>query len=139
MKISLVVLALLVGWAKAWTAGDAEAWSEHLADDIDFTVWTGMYVKGRSGVTEGHKQIFSSLYKDTKQKLDVRSIRFLRDDIAVAHIEGSVVKTGEPFPEKPQVAPLAIFTKQGGEWKAAVFQNLLRLEAAKERICEAGD
>lgn len=108
---------------KAWTAGDAEAWSKHVADDVDFTVWNGRYIKGREGVTAGHRQIFSTIYKDTKQKLDVRSIRFLRDDVAVVHLKGSVVKKTAEFPEAPQVAPVMIMTKQNGRWLIAVFHN----------------
>ena len=69
------------------------------------------------------KEIFSTIYKDTKQRLNVRSIRFLRDDVAVVHVEGSVVKKAEEFPTTPMVVPVFILTKDKGRWLIAVFQN----------------
>jgi hypothetical protein len=43
--------------------------------------------------------------------------------VAVAHVEGSVVKKEEEFPIKPQVVFVAVLTKENGQWKIAVFQN----------------
>lgn len=82
-----------------------------------------------------HERIFSTIYKDTKQKHEVRKIRFLGSDVAVVHADGTVVKKSEDFAEKPQVAPLLIFAKQNGKWQITVFQNLIYLEAARKRIC----
>jgi uncharacterized protein (TIGR02246 family) len=114
---------IIAGLADAWTRGDADAWGRAFTADADFTVWTGLYVKGREAITRGHAEIFSTIYKGTKQRLDVRSLRFLRDDVAVVHVVGSVVKKDEAFPATPEVAPVFVLTKEKGEWLIAVFQN----------------
>ena len=118
-----VIRAIIASLADAWTRGDGEAWGKAFTEDADFTVWNGMYVHGREAIARGHKEIFNTIYKDTKQRLDVRSIRFLRDDVAVVHVEGSVVKKTEEFPPTPQVVPIFILTKEKGQWLIAAFQN----------------
>ena len=122
-KDEAAIRAVIANMADAWTKADAKLWGEQFAEDADFTVWTGTYVKGREAITRGHEELFKTIYPGTKQRLDVRSIRFLRDDVAVAHIEGYVVKKEEEFPAKPQVVPVCVLTKEKGQWKIAVFQN----------------
>lgn len=117
------IRAIIARLADAWTRGDAEVWGNAFTEDADFTVWNGLYVKGREAITRGHAEIFRTIYKDTKQRLNVRSIRFLREGIAVVHVEGCVVKKDEAFPATPQVVPVLIMTKERGEWRVAVFQN----------------
>lgn len=109
--------------ADAWTAGDGKAFAAPFAEDADFTVWTGLYVKGRPAIAQGHEQIFSTVYKGTKLKLEPRSIRFLRPDVAVVHADGAVVPTAQEFPAKPDVVPVLILTKDQGRWQVSVFQN----------------
>jgi uncharacterized protein (TIGR02246 family) len=122
-KDEAAIRAIIAALADAWTRGDADAWGRAFTVDADFTVWNGIYAKGREAITRGHANIFSTIYKDTRQRLDVRSIRFLRDDVAVVHVEGSVVKKDEAFPSSPQVVPLFVLTQEKGEWLIAVFQN----------------
>lgn len=117
------IRAIIAKLAEDWTAGDARAWAEPFAEDADFTVWNGIQLKGREAIACGHEQIFSTFYKDTKQQIAVRSIRFLRDDVAVVHVEGSVVKKGEEFPASPQVVPVFVLVKSKGGWQISVFQN----------------
>ena len=122
-KDEAAIRAIIANLNDAWTKGDAKLWGEQFAEDADFTVWTGTYVKGREAITRGHEEIFKTIYKGTKLGLTVRSIRFLRNDVAVAHAEGSVVKKEEEFPTTPQVVPVFILTKEKGRWQIAVFQN----------------
>lgn len=129
---------VVAGLVEAWNEGDARAWSAFFTGGVDFTEWTGKYWKGRDNVLRLHEELFKKDYKDTKLKLYVRRIRFLREDMVLAHAEGSIVKQDERFPERPQYSPLLILTKQGDDWSITVFQNLLFLEAAKARICEGG-
>ena len=122
-KDEAAIRAIIGSLSDAWTKGDAELWGEQFAEGADFTVWTGTYVKGREAITRGHEEIFSTIYKGTKMRLTVRSIRFLRNDVAVAHTEGRVVKREEEFPATPQNVQVFILTKEKGRWQVAVFQN----------------
>ncbi len=117
------IRAIIAGLSDAWTAGDARAWAAAFTEDADFTVWNGLYVKGREAIEQGHKQIFGTIYKDTRHRMAVRNVRFLRDDVAVVHAEASVAKKGEDFPASPQVVPLFVMVKEKGQWRVSVFQN----------------
>jgi len=128
-KDEAAIRAIITGLADAWTRGDSDTWGKAFAPDADFTVWNGIYIKGREAITRGHAQIFSTIYKDTKQKLSVRGIRFLGDDVAVVHVEGSVVKKSEEFPATPQVLPLFVMKKEQGQWLVVAFQNTKIQEA----------
>ena len=122
-KDEAAIRAIFANLNDAWTKGDAQLWGSQFAKDADFTAWMGVYVKGREVITSEHGRIFQTIYKGTKLRLNVRSIRFLRNDVAVVHAEGSVVKKEEEFPSTPQVVPAAILTKEKGQWQIAVFQN----------------
>jgi uncharacterized protein (TIGR02246 family) len=120
------IRTIIAGLADAWTRGDGEAFGKSFAADADFTVWHGLYVKGRDAIAHGHAQIFSTIYKGTKLQINVRSIRFLRDDIAIVHTEASVVKKEEAFPSTPVAVPVLVLSKEKGRWQIAVFQNTKR-------------
>ncbi|HUQ32698.1 MAG TPA: SgcJ/EcaC family oxidoreductase [Pyrinomonadaceae bacterium] len=122
-KDEAAIRAIIANLSDAWTKGDAKLWGEQFAEDADFTVWTGTYVKGREAITRGHEEIFNTIYKGTKMRLTVQSIRFLRKDAAVAHTEARVVKNEEEFPAKPQNVQVFVLTKEKGQWQIAVFQN----------------
>ena len=117
--------AVIANLNDARTKGDARLWGEQFAEDADFTAWMGAYVKGREVIAGEHARIFQTIYKGTKLRLGVRSIRFLRDDVAVVPAEGAVAKKGEEFPPTPQVVPAVVLTKEKGRWRIAVFQNTL--------------
>ena len=117
------VRAVVASLADAWTAADAQAWAKLFTEDADFTVWNGMYSKGRVAIEQGHRQIFNTFYKDTKMRYVVRSVRFLRDDVALVHVDASVVRNSEDFPASPHAVPLLVMVKDKGQWRIAAFQN----------------
>lgn len=117
------IRAIIAGLADAWTVGDAQAWAGAFTEDADFTVWNGMYSKGREAIEQGHGQIFSTFFKDTKLRYIVRSIRFLRDDVAIVHVDASMVKKSEDYPASPQAVPVLVMVKDKGRWRVAVFHN----------------
>lgn len=122
-KDEAAIRAIVANLGDAWTKADARQWGAQFAEDADFTAWTGGSVKGREEITRGHEQVFHVFYPGTKLRLVVRGLRFLRDDVAVAHLEASVVKKEEEFPPAPQTVPVAVLTKEKGRWQIAVFQN----------------
>jgi uncharacterized protein (TIGR02246 family) len=122
-KDEAAIRAIIANLNDAWTKGDAKLWGRQFAEDADFTAWMGAYVKGREVITSEHGRIFQTIYKGTKLRLNVRSIRFLRGDVVVVLAEGSVIKKEEEFPSTPQVVPAVILTKEKGQWQIAVFQN----------------
>jgi len=104
-----------------WNTKSGALFAKPFAEDADYVVINGMYIKGRTVIEKGHQQIFDTLYKDTTIKLTVKQIRFLRPDVAVVHVSGH--RDG-PTKELTQDAMLTlVMTKEKQGWTIAAFQN----------------
>jgi uncharacterized protein (TIGR02246 family) len=104
-----------------WNTKSGALFAKPFADDADYVVINGMYLKGRAVLETAHQQIFDTIYKDTTVKLTVKQIRFLRSDVAVVHVSGH--RDG-PSKELIQDAMLTlVMTKEKLGWTIAAFQN----------------
>lgn len=106
-----------------WNAHDGKAFAAPFVTDADYVVVNGMYVKGREAIEQGHTQIFSNIYKDSKNVATVKSVRFLRSDVAVAHVEWNLEFRAGGETRKAQAMNTMVLTKEDGRWGIAVFQN----------------
>ena len=104
-----------------WNTKSGALFAKPFAEDADYVVINGMYIKGRKAIEAGHQQIFDTIYKDTTLTLAVRQIRFLRPDVAVAHVNAH--RDG-PTKELITDAFLTlVLTKEKHGWTIAAFQN----------------
>jgi uncharacterized protein (TIGR02246 family) len=104
-----------------WNTKSGALFAKPFAEDADYVVINGYYIKGRAAIETGHQRIFDTIYKDTNLTLTVKQIRFLRPDVAVVHVEGR--RTG-PANEPAQNAMLTLMmTKEKQGWVIAAFQN----------------
>jgi len=104
-----------------WNTKSGALFAKPFADDADYVVINGRYIKGHSIIETAHQKIFDTIYKDTTISLTVKQIRFLRPDVAVVHVEGS--RTG-PDAQHPQRAMMTLtLTKEKQGWLIAAFQN----------------
>lgn len=105
--------------AAAWNNGDSDAWSAHVTENVSHTVWNGHHVLGREALTEGHRHLFNTVYKGTRQVFTIRWVRFLQPDVAAvqwdAYLEGR--------DDVPKVRPLAVMVRRQGRWLVDIFQN----------------
>lgn len=109
--------------AEAWRAGDGQAWGAHFADDADFTVWFGMRLAGREEISFGHQIIFDGIYAGTVFRMEVTGLSFPTDDIAIALLDGRVIRDGV-VPDRPHASPLAVLQRTSeGRWEIIAFQN----------------
>ncbi len=79
------VRALVQKCVEAWNKGSGEAFAAQFAEDSDFVVGNGMHLKGRKQNASNHQQIFDTFFKGTRLWLQVKSVRFLRADVALMH------------------------------------------------------
>jgi uncharacterized protein (TIGR02246 family) len=104
-----------------WNTKSGELFAKPFAEDADYVVINGMYIKGRAVIHKAHQQIFDTIYKDTNVMLTVRQVRFLRPDVAVIHVDGQ--RRG-PTKDLQQAAVLTVvMTKENDRWSIAAFQN----------------
>lgn len=105
----------------AWKSKNGARYAQVFAEDADFVVITGNYVKGRAEIARGHQQIFDTIFKETTITLNVKQIRFLRPDVAVVHVTG---RREGPTKELTKGAIVTmVMTKGEDGWKVAAFQN----------------
>jgi uncharacterized protein (TIGR02246 family) len=106
-----------------WNAHDGKAFAAPFATDADYVVVNGMYAKGRETIERGHTAIFASIYKDSRNVGTVKSVRFLRPDVAVAHVEWNLEFKVNGATQKAHAFNTMVLTKEGGKWNIAAFQN----------------
>lgn len=104
-----------------WNTKSGALFAKPFAEDADYVVINGMYIRGRSVIDTAHQRIFDTIYKDTTITLAVKQIRFLRPDVAVVHVNAH--RNG-PTKELTTEAMLTLFmTKEKDGWTIAAFQN----------------
>jgi uncharacterized protein (TIGR02246 family) len=107
----------------AWNAHDGKAFAAPFATDADYVVVNGMYAKGRETIERGHTAIFTTIYKDSRNVSTFKSVRFLRPDVAVAHVEWNLEFKMNGETRKGHAMNTMILTKESGKWSIAAFQN----------------
>ncbi len=122
-KAELQISGVFDQLTEAWRIGNGIAWADAFVDDADFTVWFGLAIKGKEQIAWGHQLIFDSFYADTVFEFDIRQIRFIKPDVAIVHLSGSVVRNGENPPAEPDAVPMAVLEQVGDDWKIVAFQN----------------
>lgn len=104
-----------------WNAHDGKAFAAPFAADADYVVVSGMKIKGREVIEKAHVSIFTTIYKESHNVATVKGIRFLRPDVAVAHIEWNLEV--RPGGEKARAMNSMVLTKDVGKWSVAAFHN----------------
>ena len=107
-----------------WTKKDGNHFAKPFAEDADYVVVNGMQLKGKEAIAKAHQQIFDSFYKETNIKTEVQSVRFLRPDVAIVHVNGQMngVSYGKPVDTKAKIS-LVVEKTDAGVWQIAAFQN----------------
>jgi uncharacterized protein (TIGR02246 family) len=86
-------------------------------------VVNGMRAKGREEIERGHTAIFTTIYKESRNAATVKSVRFLRPDVAVVHVEWNLEFSAGGATRKGHAINTMVMTKDGGKWSIAAFQN----------------
>lgn len=106
-----------------WNALDGAAYAAPFAPDADYVIWTGRHIRGRDVICEGHEQIFSTIYKDSRIKITVEQIRLLRPDVAVVQVHGQNEFYHDGAAQQFEGRQLLVLVKEADGWQIAAFQN----------------
>ena len=104
-----------------WNTKSGALFAKPFAEDADYVVINGMYIKGRPAIAAGHQHIFDTIYKQTNISLMVQQMRFLRPDVAVVHIKGHREGPTKEFAADAMLT--LVMTKDKDGWTIAAFQN----------------
>ena len=104
-----------------WNTKSGALFAKPFAEDADYVVINGNYIKCHAAIEAGHQRIFDTIYKDTTLSLTVKQIRFLRPDVAVVHVSGQRVGPTKDVVNDAMIT--IVMTKQKDGWLIAAFQN----------------
>ena len=106
-----------------WNTHDGKAFAAPFAADADYVIVNGMYAKGRDEIEKGHSALFNSIYKESRNIATIKSVRFLRKDVALVHVEWNLEFTAGGKLQKGQALNTMVMTRDDGKWSIAAFQN----------------
>lgn len=111
----------------AWNKHDAHAFAMTFTEDADFTNVTGVHAQGRANVETFHARVFATLFKDSHQTAQIRSIRFLTPDLASVDVDwqmtGAILPNGTPMPNRKGLLNWLMAKQPGGSWLIEIMHN----------------
>lgn len=84
---SVAIVALVAELDSAWAHADADRWVAPYAPDATFINILGMLLPDRAAVRERHDQIFRTVFSGSHYRSQLRALRFLGPDAAVADVD----------------------------------------------------
>ena len=109
-----------------WNNSDSAAWAALFAEDADFIHILGGHFHGREAIEHGHRQIFDTIYKGSRNSFEVEGVRFVRPDVAIvfvrAHLKWYLNGVEQQIDARPT---LMAHKKDNGQWEIVAFQNTL--------------
>jgi uncharacterized protein (TIGR02246 family) len=118
------IAALVEVFVEGWNTGDGAACARPFAADADFTAVTGVQVRGRDLIARGHTEILATVFKGTRLRPAINRIRFIRPDVALAHVTLSFEIPPAGFDVKPTLLGI-VATKDSEGWSIADFRNVM--------------
>ena len=114
---------LIMTMEMGWTNKDGNLFAKPFTENADYVIINGLRIKGRTAIADGHQRIFDSFYKQTFIQTVVQSIRFLRPDIAVVHVNSSMTGTSNGHDVDTKAIISLTVEKTTAGWQIASFQN----------------
>jgi uncharacterized protein (TIGR02246 family) len=107
----------------AWEANDADAFADMFIDNGSMLV-DDQQLTSREEIRAYLAEAFTGGYRGTRLHEEPREIWLLTDTVAVAVMEGGVVKSGaDRVAEGDQVRAMWVVVAQGGDWRIAARQD----------------
>ena len=124
--------ALVALLEDAWNRADSEAFAAVFAEDADFIHILGGHYVGRKAVEAGHRTIFDTIYKGSRNSWKVEKIRQLGPDVAVVFTVSELTFNQGGARVSMSARPTMTAAKREGKWQVQAFQNTLISEANPE-------
>src|SRR6185295_18476642 len=89
--------ALVASLEAAWNAGDGDAFAAPFTVDADFVNIRAEHHRGRAAIAAGHAAILSTIYAGSTNRYAVETVRVLRTDVALVHVQAVLDVPSGPF------------------------------------------
>jgi uncharacterized protein (TIGR02246 family) len=113
-------------WQDDWNRHDMKALPALVAEDVDFITVGGVWQKNRKEFEEYHAKGHAMQFKESVWTTKNTTVKFIKSDIAVAHVEWVI--QGDKDPDgTPRQQRQGIFTwvleRRKGAWLIIAAQN----------------
>ncbi|MEP6844959.1 MAG: SgcJ/EcaC family oxidoreductase [Panacibacter sp.] len=102
----------------AWANKNTATFSECFMEDSDFVTSRGDHFKGHENNLTKHVQS-----NNTRLYINIKSIRFLNNELAVVHAEGAVLHEWQQVNSCRLSYNTTILIKENGEWRITSFHH----------------
>jgi uncharacterized protein (TIGR02246 family) len=82
---------VIAGLVESWNTHDMKSFAQFCAEDCDYVNVSGTDEKGRTEIERHHIEIHAGKYKDSHLTATSVTLRFLRPDVALAHVGWEVL------------------------------------------------
>jgi uncharacterized protein (TIGR02246 family) len=127
---SVAIQGIVADLDSAWARADAGQWASHYAPDAEFINILGTVFLDVKSMQARHHEIFQGVFRGSRHHGEIRRLRFLEDDVAIADVDVEVTgfKTLPPGsrPTEPGVLRTRmrhVLTRTDGVWKIVATQN----------------
>ena len=115
-----VIEGILQQIETAWNRYDSISFAAAFAEDANFIHIFGGQLDGRPAIEAAHRHIFETIYKGSHASFVLRSIRFLRPDVALVFARAQVkFKEGNEAREI-ETRPTLVVIKEQEKWQISI-------------------
>jgi len=118
-----VIQGILQQIETAWNRYDSVSLAAVFAEDANFIQIFGGQLDGRAAIEAAHRHIFETIYRGSHARFVLRSIRFLRPDVAVVFARAHVKFREGNEAREIETRPTLIVVKERHKWQIVAFQN----------------
>ncbi len=120
------VKSIALKWQDGWNRHDMKALAALMADDVDFVTVSGTWQKTAKEFEEYYAKRHVMQYKESVWTLKNTEVRFIKPDVALAHVEWSLKgdKDADGTPRPPRQGIFTwVLEKRKGKWLIIASQN----------------
>jgi uncharacterized protein (TIGR02246 family) len=104
----------------AWNGSNSQRFASVFAEDADFITVMGKHYNGRGPIDAGHRAIFDTIYKGSRNRYTIEGVRFVRPDVVVVFVRALLELADD---KTISARPTMVLTKENGKWQVEVLQN----------------
>ncbi|MEP6902887.1 MAG: SgcJ/EcaC family oxidoreductase [Actinomycetota bacterium] len=120
------IKSIALKWQDDWNRHDMKDLAALVAEDVDFITVGGSWLKSQKDFEAYHTERHEMQFKESVWMTKNTEVKFIKSDVAVAHVEWSI--SGDKDPDgTPRQPRQGIFTwvleKRKGAWLIIASQN----------------
>lgn len=107
----------------AWNSSDSVRFAAPFAEDAIFIHIYGGQLDGRAAIEASHRLILDTIYKGSYNEMKLQSVRFVRPDVAIAHLVAHLKFFEGGETREMQTRPTIVVARENGKWQIVALQN----------------